>query len=71
MNTAGSYPSPGREGSRATLLHGLLLLTVTVPALVFLWGRDHGEIAFVLYREPKLVALSISLFANRYLGEEQ
>lgn len=41
------------------LLLGLLFLTSALPALVFSWGREGGELAFVIYREPKLVAAAV------------
>ncbi len=45
------------RGSRGLTV--LLLLTVVVPALVISWGFENGRLAFVLYREPKLIAVSI------------
>jgi O-antigen ligase len=41
------------------LLDGLLFATVVAPALVFLYGTWDGQVAFVLYREPKLAAMQI------------
>lgn len=43
------------QNSRA--LHALLLATVGLPAMVFTWGTRDGEVAFVLFRDPKLAAL--------------
>ena len=37
-------------------LRALLFLTVALPALAVSVGRTDGEVVFVLYREPKLVA---------------
>ena len=37
----------------------LLLVLVAAPALVFAWGYQDGQLAFVLYREPKLIAASV------------
>jgi hypothetical protein len=42
-----------------SLLGGLLFATVVAPALVFLYGKWDGQVAFVLYREPKLAAMQI------------
>lgn len=44
---------PGRPRA----LHGLLLATIGLPALAFFWGMRDGQVAFVVYREPKLAAL--------------
>lgn len=48
-----------RSRSPERLSIGLLLAAVALPALAFSWGREEGEIAFVIYREPKLVAAAI------------
>jgi O-antigen ligase len=36
-----------------------LFLTVVIPALAITWGREDGQITFILYREPKLIAAAI------------
>jgi hypothetical protein len=38
----------------------LLTATVALPAVAFAWGSLDGRLAFVLYREPKLIALAIT-----------
>ncbi len=40
-------------------LRGLLLLTVAAPALAVSWGWEDGRAAFILYREPKLIAAAV------------
>lgn len=37
----------------------LLLALVVIPALAVGWGFEDGRLAFVLYREPKLVAAAV------------
>ncbi|MCD4750224.1 MAG: O-antigen ligase family protein [Thermoanaerobaculales bacterium] len=55
MNTVAV--STGDRGYRLPAV--LLLLTMVVPALAASWGFDDGRLAFVRYREPKLIALAI------------
>ncbi len=52
--------TPGESTPGSGILHGLLGVTVILPALCFAFGTEDGEVTFVLYREPKLVALAIS-----------
>jgi hypothetical protein len=40
-------------------LRGLLAATVALPVLAFAFGTRQGQVAFVLYREPKLAAIQI------------
>ena len=55
----------GEQGMDAAVARGsrrltiLLFLTVAVPALTVSWGFVDGRLAFVLYREPKLIAITI------------
>ncbi len=44
---------------RIPRLSWCLFLVVFVPALAFAWRSDQGEIAFILYREPKLMMLRV------------
>lgn len=41
------------------MLDSLLVLSVIGPSLAFNWGSLNGHLAFVLYREPKLIAVTI------------
>lgn len=42
---------------RGKPLDRLLLATVGLPVLAFAWGTREGQVAFVLFREPKLALL--------------
>lgn len=53
-----SASPPGRD----RVLQGLLLASVAVPALALAWGRVDGDVAFILYREPKLIAAAVCLW---------
>lgn len=55
-------PTSGTRNPRAAgerVLDVLLVAAVAVPPLAIAWGREDGRVAFVLYREPKLVAAAI------------
>lgn len=40
-------------------LAALLATSIVVPALAISWGTLNGRLAYILYREPKLIALTV------------
>ncbi len=40
-------------------LSALLFCSIFLPALAVVWHVDHGQVAFVLYREPKLACWTV------------
>lgn len=52
---------PAWEGRReaGVWMHGLLAATVALPVLAFGFGTCQGQVAFVLYREPKMAAIQM------------